>query len=400
MSSASSSSMIPGRSSLRKRPIDPKTGQYERSRARDAYRKQMNIFKAKFDASVQEHERLDQDAKQEIRIKAKRQREICLNDYRQGLLGLAKSSFRRTYKDLFLGDCESELEMQDPHVLEYELRLTSEMDNIIENIRILYPDKSNLSKLDWFANLAKAKFSYEFELSEPIDPDSIAIPLRFQEEQPPSESEESQRIEHCDIDCPDDIDCVQRPYSLRKNLYRNDGQEVEPINYRFDWQNLYAPSKPKLSAEYDPYSIEEKFDYQPFQPFSENPIGKQRNRYPEASLDPEWRAQSSLYAYHRPIQPSPHFAPLRIDTDLDSNSFLLGNQNQIESNAEKELLAGIDYEYKPIIPSYLKKSNSDRFNYDEDLNNDHNEITINEDVLGQKRESRAEKPSGSVHFDQ
>ncbi|OTF83497.1 hypothetical protein BLA29_012304, partial [Euroglyphus maynei] len=152
MASSSSGSMIPGRSALKKRPVDPKAGRYERSRARDAYKRQLNIFKAKFDASIGEHDRLDFDAKQEIRIRAKRQREICLNDYRQGLLGLARSSFRRTYKDVFLGERETAMDSYDPNVLEYELRLTSEMDTIIDNIRLLSADKSNLSKMDWFSN--------------------------------------------------------------------------------------------------------------------------------------------------------------------------------------------------------------------------------------------------------
>lgn len=391
---SSSGSMIPGRSALKKRPADPKAGRYERSRARDAYKRQLNIFKAKFEASLREYDRLDFDAKQEIRIRAKRQREVCLNDYRQGLQGLARSSFRRTYKDVFLGERETAMESYDPNVLEYELRLTSEMDTIIDNIRLLSADKSNLSKMDWFSNLARAKFSYEYELQNEIDPEALRVP---EEEPTPSYVDEnSEYVSQPDYDAiiASEIDpevastvgssgYVYRPFKHRNrhNLYSANVDEPDQPEYRYDWQRLYD-SKPgrRTIPDYDTESVTDRYDYEPFQPFCDEPMGLRRNRYPDVSLDPEWQSQSSVYAYHRPQQPTPRFTPNRFDTNIDSicPTYGYGDDDDRETITSRSdgMIAGIDYEYKPIIPSYLRNGNrskatgSSRFNYDQQFNYD------------------------------
>lgn len=381
MASYSSCSMIPGRSSLRQRPVDPNSGQYERKRARDAYKKQINIFKAKFEASLNEHDRLDFDAKQEIRIRAKRQREICLKDYRQGLQGLSKCSFRRTYKDVFLGECDERIEMHDSNILEYELRLTSEMDAIINNIRLLCIDKSNVSKMDWFSNLAKAKFSYEYELENEIDP----MALKFNENQnkssPESEHENIPEIDSEIASCIGSSAYIYRPFSRRQNLYQIQEKEpVQPSNIR----NLYAFNKHPSNYNNEEELISDNFEYRPFQPFHLEPNKKRQSR--ESSVfDPEWEAQSSVYSYHRPIQPLPKYSSNYFNTNLDSicPSYGYGIDNDQQTvTSSGEMMAGIDYEYKPIIPSYIRKnsqnnilnpSKNDRFNY-EIYYNDDNDI--------------------------
>lgn len=157
-----SGTMIPGRAELRRKPEDPKAHVYERNRARDSYKKQLEIFKIRHEAALREFPRLDFDAKQEIRIRAKRLREKCLSAYRDGLQGLATSAHRRQYKDVFLGDRETAIEMHDPNVLEYELRLAEEIDSIISNLSLLKEDQSNQSTLDWMANLSKQRFAYDY----------------------------------------------------------------------------------------------------------------------------------------------------------------------------------------------------------------------------------------------
>lgn len=397
MASSSSGSMIPGRSALKKRPIDPKQGRYERSRARDSYKRQLNIFKAKFEANLREYDRLDFDAKQAIRIRAKRQREICLNDYRQGLLGLARSSFRRTYKDIFLGERETSIESLDPNVLEYELRLTSEMDTIIDNIRLLCVDKSNLSKMDWFSNLARAKFSYEFDQQNQIDTETLSLLPD------PKESNDNENIDELQSNYDgineSEIDpeiastigssgYVYRPFRHRNrhNLYRSNVDEPDPTEYNYDWQRLYD-SKPehRTIPEYETESLTDHYDYEPFQPFSDEPIGLRRNRYPNSSLDPEWQSKSSVYSYHRPKQPIQRFGPNRFDLNLDSICPTYGYGNENADDGDKEtitsegMMAGIDYEYKPIIPSYIRNGNhskgssSNRFNYGQHDDNDDND---------------------------
>ena len=154
-------SMIPGRAELCRKVADPKSNLYERTRARDAYKKQLETFKIYYDTDLRTHDRLDFDAKQEIRIRAKRQREKCLSAYRESLQGLATSSNRRQYKDVFLGDREAAIEMHDPNVLEYELRLAEEIDSIIGNLNLLKEDQSNQFTLDWMANVAKQRISYD-----------------------------------------------------------------------------------------------------------------------------------------------------------------------------------------------------------------------------------------------
>ncbi|OTF83263.1 hypothetical protein BLA29_010491, partial [Euroglyphus maynei] len=113
------------------------------------------------------------------------------------------------------------------------------------------------------------------------------------------------------------------------------------------------------------------------------PLGLRRNRYPDVSLDPEWQSRSSVYAYHRPQQPTQRFTPSRLpNINIDSNCPTYGYGND-DDNDDREtntnrngMMAGIDYEYKPIIPSYLRNGgghrsgSSSRFNYDQQLNDD------------------------------
>ena len=145
---------------------DPKDNKYEHDRARSAYKRQLDTFKIKFDAEVAKHRRIDFDAKQEIRIWAKRLRAQCLEDYRQNLQGLARHSQRREYKDLFLGKAESMIEMHDVTVLDYELRLAEEIDSMIKNLALMNEDKSNASTIEWMNNLARQKFSYDHHLPD------------------------------------------------------------------------------------------------------------------------------------------------------------------------------------------------------------------------------------------
>lgn len=56
--------------------------------------------------------------------------------------------------------------MHDPVILDYEIRLTSEIDSIISNISLLNPDLSNKATIDWMAQLARQKISYEVETAE------------------------------------------------------------------------------------------------------------------------------------------------------------------------------------------------------------------------------------------
>lgn len=379
MASYSSCSMIPGRSNLRQRPVDPNSGRYERGRARDAYKKQINIFKTKFEASLHEHDQLDFDAKQEIRIRAKRQREICLKDYRQGLQGLSKCSFRRTYKDVFLGECDEQIEMHDSNILEYELRLTSEMDTIINNIRLLCADKSNVSKMNWFSDLAKAKFSYEYDLENQIDP----LLLKFSENENTKPSKpEAEIISDIDSEVASSIGSsayIYRPFSKRQNLYQT--QEKEPVQ-KLNIRNLYHFKKD--STKSNNYNNEEElladhFENRPFQPFYLEPNKRRQSREPSA-FDPEWEAQSLVYSYHRPV---PRYSSNYFNANLDSicPSYGYDNDQQTVTN-RGEMLAGIDYEYKPIIPSYIQKnshkdilnsSNSDRFHYENYYNDDNND---------------------------
>lgn len=158
---------LPWEPSRLKKP-DPKQSIYENNRARDAYKKQLDIFNLRLEADMKQHKELDFDAKQEIRIRAKRMRETCLQQYRQNLQGLASSSHRRTYKDTFLGDREATFEMHDPVILEYELRLASEIDSIISNIALLNPDLSNKATIDWMSSLARQKYSYGVELDDDL----------------------------------------------------------------------------------------------------------------------------------------------------------------------------------------------------------------------------------------
>ena len=163
---------------------DPKAHSYERSRARDSYKKQLEIFKIRFEHELANHKVLDFDAKQEIRIKAKGMREKCLANYRQGLQGLATTNHRRNYTDLFLGTRETSFEMHDTTILDYELRLTHEMDTIISNLSLMKEDKSNRETLDWMASLARQKFSYElFEMNE--HPKEVDITLELEPQQEP-----------------------------------------------------------------------------------------------------------------------------------------------------------------------------------------------------------------------
>lgn len=163
---------------------DPKANSYERNRARDAYKKQLEIFKIRFEHELANHPKLDFDAKQEIRIKAKRMREKCLSTYRESLQGLATTNHRRNYKDVFLGSRESNIEMHDTTILDYELRLAHEMDTIISNLSLMKEDKSNRETLDWMASLAKQKFSYElFEMNE--HPKEVDIKLELEPEVEP-----------------------------------------------------------------------------------------------------------------------------------------------------------------------------------------------------------------------
>lgn len=150
----------------RLKPVDPKQGIYERNRARDAYKRQLDLFNHRLEGWLKEYSVLDFDSKQEIRIKARRLRESCITTFRQNLQGLATTSHRREYKDVFLGQCETSFEMHDPVILDYEIKLTSEIDSIISNINLLKPDLSNKATIDWMAQLAKQKFSYEMETAE------------------------------------------------------------------------------------------------------------------------------------------------------------------------------------------------------------------------------------------
>ena len=164
---------------------DPKTHSYEYNRARDSYRKQLETFKIRFEAELAKHDKLDFDAKQEIRIRAKRIREICLANYRESLQGLATTNHRRNYKDIFLGSRETSFEMHDTNILDYELRLASEIDTLISNLNLMKEDKSNRETLDWMASLAKQKFSYElFECGE--HPKQVDIDLQLEPEVQPS----------------------------------------------------------------------------------------------------------------------------------------------------------------------------------------------------------------------
>lgn len=126
----------------------------------------MDLFNLRLEGWLKEYSVLDFDAKQEIRIKARRLRENCIATFRQNLQGLATTSHRREYKDVFLGQRETSFEMHDPVILDYEIRLTSEIDSIISNISLLNPDLSNKATIDWMAQLARQKISYEVETAE------------------------------------------------------------------------------------------------------------------------------------------------------------------------------------------------------------------------------------------
>lgn len=151
---------------FKKSPVDPEHNLYERNRARDTYRRQLNLFNIRLEAWLKEYTVFDFDAKQEVRIKARRLRDNCLSTYKQSLQGLATTSHRREYTDVFLGRREANFEMHDPVVLDYELRLTSELDAIIANINLLNADLSNKATIDWMASLAKQRYSYEVETEE------------------------------------------------------------------------------------------------------------------------------------------------------------------------------------------------------------------------------------------
>lgn len=171
---------------------DPKAHSYEHTRARDGYKKQLQIFKIRFEHELAKHPKLDFDAKQEVRIRAKRLREMCLSNYRESLQGLATTNHRRNYKDLFLGTRDISYEMHDTNILDYELRLASEIDTIISNLKLMKADKSNRETLDWMASLAKQRFSYE-QFEEEAHPHEVEIDLELetaQEEEHPYNYEE------------------------------------------------------------------------------------------------------------------------------------------------------------------------------------------------------------------
>jgi len=163
---------------------DPKAHSYEHNRARDAYKKQLDIFKIRVEHELAKHPKMDFDAKQEVRIRAKRLRETCLSNYRESLQGLAKTNFRREYRDTFLGTRETAFEMHDTTILDYELRLATEMDTIISNLHLMKEDKSNRDTLDWMAKLARQKLAYEL-FEEKEHPEQVAIDLELEPQEEP-----------------------------------------------------------------------------------------------------------------------------------------------------------------------------------------------------------------------
>lgn len=232
---------------------DPKAHSYERNRARDAYKKQLEIFKIRFEHELANHPKLDFDAKQEIRIKAKGMRERCLATYRESLQGLATTSHRRNYKDLFLGNRDLAVQMHDTTILDYELRLTHEMDTIISNLNLMKEDKSNRETLDWMASLARQKFSYElFEMAEHPQEVDIKLQLEREHEEDQQEPVYPYEEELAGPICGSRLSPPRYKSSFMREMMKNGG----PLGHTAEADDSYdfdgGPSAAAFDGFYDP----------------------------------------------------------------------------------------------------------------------------------------------------
>ena len=125
---------------------------YERERARNAYKKQLDYFKNEMRYELRNYPVIDFDAKMKIKFKAMGLRRECLDNYRESCRGIEYDTKMHEHVDCFKQLTLKPIKNKNIHVLQYEEDLTEGLDKVIRNIDILTDDnKEKMIFLNDFA---------------------------------------------------------------------------------------------------------------------------------------------------------------------------------------------------------------------------------------------------------
>lgn len=131
---------------------------YQRERARNAYKKEVEYFKNEMKYEIRQYPVINFDAKMKIKFKAMGLRRECLDNYRNSVKGIEYDTRLREHTDCWNVNKVTEYKNKNIHVLQYELDLTEGIDGVVNNIDILTDD--NKEKLIYFNDFScyKARF--------------------------------------------------------------------------------------------------------------------------------------------------------------------------------------------------------------------------------------------------
>jgi len=130
---------------------------YERERARNAYKKQVEYFKNEMKHELRNYPNIDFNAKMNIKFKAMGLKRECLDSYRNGLKGIEYDTRLHEFTDIWKSHTYSPMKTKNVHVLEFELELTEGLDAIINNIDLLTND--NKEKIIFFNAFSCYKYT-------------------------------------------------------------------------------------------------------------------------------------------------------------------------------------------------------------------------------------------------
>lgn len=125
---------------------------YERERARNAYKKQLDHFKNEIRHELRNYRTIDFDAKMKIKFKAMGLRRECLDNYRESVRGIEYDLIPHEFKN-FWGEVRSlPIKNKNIHVLQCEEDLMEGLDKVVNNIDLLTDDnKEKILFLNDFA---------------------------------------------------------------------------------------------------------------------------------------------------------------------------------------------------------------------------------------------------------
>ena len=137
---------------------------YERERARNAYKRQLDHFKNEMRYELRNYPTINFDAKMKIKFKAMGLRRECLDNYRESVRGIEYDLIPHEFKN-FWGEVRSlPIKNKNMHVLQYEEDLMEGLDKVVNNIDLLTNDNKDtiLFLNDYATYSSNACSSYSF----------------------------------------------------------------------------------------------------------------------------------------------------------------------------------------------------------------------------------------------